>query len=445
MLPTLTKPSKQRTNGAQMRSTVNKRRRRVFGTIKQRPPRRGFYVLFSWAGRRYERAGGPTREIAQSRLTEVELLLKRGVAVEVVLAEVFGDTHGTKLTFREAVPQYLEYAATRKKPSTIAGDTYRLALMARAPWAGEFLASLRPEALSRWATERTAGRSRAAERVAPPARRSTSATPATRAGAVSGATVNRDLNLGSALFRWAIRMGYVTENPFRSVERFSEKGRARETYLSATEARGLVRVSPNFLRPLVVAAVSTGMRRGELLALRWRAVDFDRRSLHVEAQTEKAGRGRTIPLTAWALAELQALKDARGLPSWDASDFVFRCGDGSALTKKVLRSAFESAVRRCDAIPAEKREKVTLHTLRHTAASLMVGAGVSIFEVAKILGHSTVAVTMRYAHFAPEAGRSAVERLGAALGTLADDEHRADRDGQGTSLSPACAPIPCGT
>ena len=68
-----------------------------------------------------------------------------------------------------------------------------------------------------------------------------------------------------------------------------------------------------------------------------------------------------------------------------------------------------------DRLPAHKRLQVTFHCLRHTAASLMVAEGVPLFDVAKILGHSTLAVTMRYAHFAPEAGRAAVDRLGTAL------------------------------
>jgi integrase len=89
--------------------------------------------------------------------------------------------------------------------------------------------------------------------------------------------------------------------------------------------------------------------------------------------------------------------------------------DGREVTSKILRSGFEGAVRRCEAIPFDKRDRVTFHCLRHTAASLMVAEGVPLFDVAKILGHSTLAVTMRYAHFAPEAGRAGIEKLGKAL------------------------------
>ena len=81
----------------------------------------------------------------------------------------------------------------------------------------------------------------------------------------------------------------------------------------------------------------------------------------------------------------------------------------------MIRNALDSALSGCEDLPEDKRTRVTFHTLRHTAASLMVGQGVPLFDVARILGHSTLAMTMRYAHFAPDAGRSAIQKLGAAL------------------------------
>lgn len=99
----------------------------------------------------------------------------------------------------------------------------------------------------------------------------------------------------------------------------------------------------------------------------------------------------------------------------DGNDPVFVLPDGREVTSKVLRSGFEGAVVRCVSIPIEKRSKVTFHCLRHTAASLLAAAGVPLLDIARILGHSTLAVTMRYAHFVPESGRAGIEKLGKAL------------------------------
>lgn len=376
------------------------KKRRAFGTVIERPPRPGFYALFTWEGRRYCREAGPRVSTAEQKLAAAHALLKGGVRVQEVLAQVFGDIHGERLTFRDAVPLYMKYAATKKKPSTVASDQSRIQVLLRAPWAAKYLVSIRAQDLIRWAEERIGS-------------------------GVTSSTANRDLALGSALFRWAMRLGYVEENPFRRVERFSEKGRAREVYLTAAESRALVKVASPALRPVLVCALSTGMRRGELLALQWCDIEFARRVIVVRPEAEKTGRGRTVPMTGDLLNEMQGLREGTKIAALDGSDRVFVYEDGTPIGLSSLRAMFASAVKRCAEIPLEKKDKVTFHTLRHTAASLMVQAGVGIPEVGKILGHSTLAVTMRYAHFAPEAGRAAIDRLGGVLGLGNDGEQRA--------------------
>ena len=85
------------------------------------------------------------------------------------------------------------------------------------------------------------------------------------------------------------------------------------------------------------------------------------------------------------------------------------------------------AVSACFEVPAHKKPKVTTHVLRHTAASLMVAAGVPMFDVAKVLGHETIQATMRYAHFAPEAGKAAVEALDKILDLKVDADRVEER------------------
>lgn len=361
---------------------------RSWGGIRHRKGR--YYVAFRGDGRQLERGPFSSWKTADMLRNRARALLESGTPLADVLASVFGDVGGSGMSLRDAAPLYLAYAATRKKPSTLRGDTHRLRLLCAAPWAAKPLGRVEPRDLIAWTTTRQ------------------------RDGA-SGATINRDLNLGSALFRWAIRAGHVADNPFRRVDHFSEKGRARETYLTADESRALIDSCSPVLRPLVLAALHTGARRGELLALRWCDVDLARRELHFRPETEKTGRGRMVALTDGLHSALTVLKAERRSPAADGTDALFVDRRGVALNQNTVAHAFSVDVRRCGGIALEKRAKVTFHTLRHTAASLMVAAGVPIFDVAKTLGHSTLAVTMRYAHFAPEAGRRAVAALSDAL------------------------------
>ncbi len=85
-----------------------------------------------------------------------------------------------------------------------------------------------------------------------------------------------------------------------------------------------------------------------------------------------------------------------------------------------------AAVKACKEIPEEKKPKVTMHTFRYTAASLMVAGGRTIFDVPNVLGHQDVRTSQRHAHFAPEAGRATIENRGRMLDLDADEETDGD-------------------
>ena len=138
------------------------------------------------------RYGGRTQKQAEKRLLRAHALFENGTPVDDVLSQVFGDFNGERLTFRDAIPHYLAYAETRKKRSTIKTDAQRLGLVSAAGWTTGYLAKIRPEQISRWAQKRVQD-------------------------GTSGATVNRDLSLISALYQWAILMDYCGDNPARRV------------------------------------------------------------------------------------------------------------------------------------------------------------------------------------------------------------------------------------
>ncbi len=118
-------------------------------------------------------------------------------------------------------------------------------------------------------------------------------------------------------------------------------------------------------------------------------------------------------MSVWLYETLLPLAAAAGASHRSAH--VFGWPDGRPYDGWDVRRQFLRALAACTEIPDDKKKTVVLHTLRHTAASLMVAEGVRLFDVAKVLGHSSVLVTMRYAHFAPEAGRAGIEALGRTL------------------------------
>jgi integrase len=163
--------------------------------------------------------------------------------------------------------------------------------------------------------------------------------------------------------------------------------------------------------PMIVFARETGMRQGELRALRKRDIDRRNRIVHVQRSAwydvedgTKNHRPRAVPLNAAAEAALDSLPKVKSEYAFTASGGLLRKGE----CKWPLWRA-------CDLAGIGRR--VGWHVLRHTTASHMVMRGVSIVAVQKVLGHATIQMTMRYAHLAPDYLRAAVDALGTPAAT----------------------------
>jgi site-specific recombinase XerD len=211
----------------------------------------------------------------------------------------------------------------------------------------------------------------------------------------SPATVNRHRALLSLTYRLAIRNGKVKENPARMVQHRLEDN-ARIRFLSAeeeTKLRAAIEAAGPAHLPELELALNTGLRLSEQYTLRWQDVSFVRRTLTI--QRSKNGATRHVPLNQAALRALEALQ-ARA----NGSEFV--C---SGLNTS--RRWFEPAVK------TTGLREFTWHCLRHTFASRLVMAGVGIRTVQELLGHKTIAMTVRYSHLAPKHTLAAVERLDA--------------------------------
>lgn len=184
------------------------------------------------------------------------------------------------------------------------------------------------------------------------------------------------------------------------------------------------------LGPMFSVGVAVGLRRGELLGLRWEDVDLEAGTLRVQQTVQrlanyglvvgppKSGRSRrTIPLPQ---ASLQALRQHRlgqaaerlaTGPGWTDSGFVFTSTVGTVVEPRNLSRLFDQLIVRAGV------RRIRFHDLRHTCASLLLAQGVPPRVVMEVLGHSQLAITMDlYAHVMPTALREAAEAMDRALG-----------------------------
>ncbi|MGH8613051.1 MAG: tyrosine-type recombinase/integrase [Gammaproteobacteria bacterium] len=223
---------------------------------------------------------------------------------------------------------------------------------------------------------------------------------------VCNATINRELTVLSAAINYARReWEWEIPNPVSGRKLKEPEGRTR--WITRAEAEGLIRAAqsesqaahlPDFIR----VALHTGMRKGEVLGLEWRRVDLQAALVHLEPSNTKTGKRRSVPLNKVASeAVLNRMRfRAQHVP---ASPWVFAHRDGQRIQD--VKRAFASACRRAGITDFR------IHDLRHTCAAWLVSAGVPLAEVRDLLGHSTVKMTERYAHLAPENVRVAVSVL----------------------------------
>jgi integrase len=243
-------------------------------------------------------------------------------------------------------------------------------------------------------------------------------------GGASPRTVNKHRQLVCAIFGYGCREATfgLEHNPAAAADRRPEPERARLDYFSPEEVEALARAlaAGRHRDPhapavgdgeaaaradedrqdaeLVRVAAYTGLRRGELVALRWRDVDFARHRLvvrravsgGVEAPSTKSRRAREVPLpdqAAGALDRLSRRADFTGADDYVFANRIGRRLDGSALRRRVERARDAAGLR-----------PLRFHDLRHTYGSLLVAGGVDLAAVKAAMGHARISTTERYLH-----------------------------------------------
>lgn len=222
----------------------------------------------------------------------------------------------------------------------------------------------------------------------------------------ANATVVRYLAVLSHAFTVAMKeWGWVDDNPCRKVTKPKEP-RGRVRFLSDDERHRLLdacRASRSTaIYAVVVLALSTGARQGEIMNLRWGHIDFTRRTATLH-QT-KNGERRVLPLSGPALALLKERAKIRRIDT----DLVFP-GEDDPSRPIALQGAWEFALKKAGI------EDFRFHDLRHSAASYLAMNGASLAEIAEVLGHKTLAMVKRYSHLSDSHVAGVVERMNSAI------------------------------
>ncbi|MBD3285296.1 tyrosine-type recombinase/integrase [candidate division WOR-3 bacterium] len=329
--------------------------------VYQRGKRWG--IDFSYNGKRVRRLVADTKR---------EALLKLGMIVERIKAE---ETNGIPASaprsFDEFAKEYLDFLKAEMTPENYQRESYKVNTLVK---------SFRDSTLDGITTIQI------------------EQFKLSRRKKVKPASVNREIALLKRMFSRAKDWGYTDKNPASKVKLFKEPpGRIR--YLTIEERRLLLEECEGMLFAIVLTALETGMRKGELQRLTWDVVDFDRRNIKV--LMSKNNESRILPISDLLVPVLQKLYIAR------RGAYVFSKPDGSPYGN--WRKAFETAKQKAGI------KDFRFHDLRHTFASYLVMAGVDIRTVQVLMGHKTIRMTMRYSHLSQAHLLDAVNKVGTNL------------------------------
>ncbi len=340
---------------------------------------RYWWIDFTYHGRRY-------RFSLKTTMKSVAKAVMRDIQRKIVAEEFSLPWQTESIIFDDFVTEYLKHSQMHKTPAGFALEKVIIRHLLE-HFSGKPLEAIRPEDIEHYKMKRL-------KKVKP-------------------ATLNRELRVLRALLNKAVQWGHIDESPFKYVKLLKEPpGRIR--YLSTDELRRLLAVlGDGHLRTIVLIALNTGMRKGEILSLRWKDIDFERR-LIILKQT-KTNQLRIVPMNDIVYHALLAAKPKNAHPQ----DRVFQIKSFKRSWKTALKKAGIHDFR--------------FHDLRHTFASYLVMKGIDLRTVSELLGHRTLKMVYRYSHLNEERLRVATNTLGTILAHSANlDKLESDKSERGS-------------
>jgi len=324
-----------------------------------------FYIDFQYDGQRM-------REVVKGARRRVE-------AVKALYSRVSDALRGKynlpkekpKLTFNEMADLYLEKYSKPNKKSWKTSDTVHLSVLK--PFFGSHkLSEITPLMIEEYRSQRLSD-------------------------GLKKCSINREVSCLRKIFNVAINWCYASENPVKKIKFFSEKENLRERVLSEAEEPKLFEACSTSLKPILLVALHTGMRKGEIFKMKW--VDVDLSKPEIRIPESKGGKMRTLPINSILYHTLYQLKQVNG-----SHEHVFPNPDTGKPYTDIKRS-FHSACKRA------RIKNLRFHDLRHTFASRLVRKGVDLVIIKELMGHASIVTTQRYLHSQAKEKKAAVETL----------------------------------
>jgi integrase len=221
----------------------------------------------------------------------------------------------------------------------------------------------------------------------------------------SGATINKMVSLARRVYYLGMDAGIVKSNPFARRGTFKEEPKGR--YIPDEEFWMIYKHLPDYLKPVVLVAYLTGMRRGEILELEWDRVNLSEGHVDLTPDDTKTDEPRRIYFNS--IKELKDVFIEADRKKKAGQKLVFTKEDGSPVPKWYIRDLLIDACNKVNVGPYR------LHDLRHTFNTNMRKAGVDQVVIMKITGHKTNKMFLRYSHIDKEQGERAMEKLNGLL------------------------------
>ncbi len=330
--------------------------------------RRGktYWITFSCDGRQHQRSTGTAeRKLAEKIFSKVQ--------TQIVEGKWFEFDKGRQYGYEEMMDKYLkEHSKPNKALGSYQNDlNYRRHL--DTVFSDLTLDKITPRLINEFKSKRISE------------------------GASNSTLAKELICLGHALNFACKEWEWITVNPMNNVKKPRINNR-RDRWLSHEDESALLQKAYDWFKPIVIFAIHTGMRQGEIIRLKWNDVDLFRRTLviHKSKNNEK----RTIPINQRVLELLIARSKVQAIHG-----HVFCDMEGGILTKRKVQRSMTTAMTHAGI------KNFHFHDLRHTFATRLAQAGIDIYSISKLLGHRDIRMTQRYAHHSPESLRQGVDVL----------------------------------